>query len=89
MSEETKLKVVRKKPVYEPEKSYQWNPDDVFPITGAQLDLINKVVVHHLQDPIIQKALGIVEAAKIVNSIIADGVAEGTIKEAVKEETSA
>jgi hypothetical protein len=88
MAKSSKLKAVPK-PVYDPRKQYEWQAEDVFPISGLQLDIINKVINQHLQDPAVQKALALVEGAKVVQAILAEGVADGIIKEIVKKEEPA
>lgn len=87
MAKSAKLKSVPKAvPVYSSEKSYTWKADDVFAISGLQLDIINKVIQANLQDPSVQRALFLVEGAKAVQEVLKLGVEEGIAKEAPKPE---
>lgn len=89
MATSKKLKAVPQvQPVYSPEKSYSWNANDVFAITGLQFDIINKVIQANLQNPEVQRALYLVEGAKAVQEILKVAVEEGLVSEAPKQETS-
>lgn len=88
MAKSQKLKAVPKVvPSYDPQKSYAWKADDVFAITGLQLDIISKVIQANLQNPDVQRALYLVEGSKAVQEILKLAVEEGLVQEAPKQET--
>lgn len=88
MAKSSKLKSVPKAtPVYSQEKNYTWKADDIFAITGLQLDIINKVIQANLQNPEVQRALYLVEGAKAVQEILKVAVEEGLVNEAPKPES--
>ena len=83
-SKSSKLKNVKVKPEFSPQKSYTWQADTLFAITGAQVDLLNKVINMSIESEAVQKALALVEASKVVASILKEGYEEGIVVEAEK-----
>lgn len=67
---------------FDPRKSYSWQSQDVFAITGAELDVLHKAFNAVISQPEAQKYILAMEGAKITTSIIAKYVEEGVIKEA-------
>lgn len=80
----SKLKAV-KKPVFDPQKTYNWNREDKIEISGAELETINNALNAYLADPATQKVLALIEGAKSLTAIIKREVENnGVIKEAVQ-----
>jgi hypothetical protein len=80
--------VVEKKP-FNPQGNYQWQTDDVFAITGGQLDMLNKVIGAHLNTPETQRAIALLEASRVIGQLIRDGYDEGLVIEAPESEKEA
>lgn len=72
-------------PKFDPSKSYQWKSEEVFSLTGSNLDLFKKLLMLDLDSQEAQLIIAKYEALKAVDGIIAKGVEEGKIKEVQEE----
>lgn len=66
---------------FDPNKSYRWNKDDQFILTGAEFDLIYKALQARAVNPEFQRFIVEFEALKLVESIFIKGVESGKIPE--------
>lgn len=71
-------------PVFDPQKSYQWQREDTFEISGAELHALNQLSAILMEDPAVQRILAIVDGRNILTSIIRRNVEAGAIQEAVQ-----
>ena len=76
-------------PKFDHSKSYQWKADEIFSLTGGNLDLFKKLLMLDLDSKEAQLIIAKYEALKAVDAIIAKGVEEGKIKEVPKQEEAA
>lgn len=80
----------KEKFTFNPTANYQWKAEDVFQITGKELEIIHSAM-HTLFEtnlPDAKKHVFLSEIYKISSSIIKEAVEQGKIKEAPKEEKS-
>lgn len=81
-SKKSKAVTVRKTPSYDPQKNYQWKPEDVFPLSGTDLSIL----FHTMREMALSNTgtapANIVASYEILNKIIVESVESGLIKEA-------
>lgn len=80
------LKAVSK---FNPSQPYGWNPDDVFSVSGAEIDAWNKALAACVNTDEYQRFTLIQRAAILMNDFIKDGVEQGLIKPIKKEKSEA
>ncbi len=86
MAKRTKKMAVQELPKYNPAGTYQWQTDDEFTFTGAELDTLNRTLGKFLSGAIdVPNILGLVLAANVIQNKIAQYVEKGTIVEVVQE----
>lgn len=78
------LKAVKK---YDPTKNYTWEPDDVFTVSGAEIDIWNKAMSVYVNTPEFQRFLVLQRAAVSMQTFIEESVEQGLMKEKVVETT--
>jgi hypothetical protein len=66
---------------YDPQKSYTWQPEDKFELSGSQLGMILNTFRAVLSSPLILMIKNIEQANIAVEEIMANGVEVGIIKE--------
>lgn len=71
---------------YDRNKQYSWGPNDKFEISGAELGMVSKFLRAMLSTEEAAKILLAQQTNIAIESIIARGVEEGTIKEIVQPE---
>ncbi len=79
-----KLKAVAK---YDPSKSYEWAPEDLFTVSGAEIDAWYKGLTVMATTPEFQRFLHVQRAAMIMQDFIKQGVEQELIQEQKKEVT--
>ncbi len=77
-----KLKAVAK---YDPSKSYEWAPEDLFTVSGLEIDAWNKALIQVVATPEFQRFLHIQRAAILMQDFIKQSVDQDLIKEKVEE----
>jgi len=80
------LKAVGK---YDPRKDYQWNADDLFTVTGAEIDLWNKALASYVNTPEFQKFAVMQRAAIAMSDFIKQSVEQDLIKEVKSQSNGA
>lgn len=86
MATSKKLKSVPKEtPVFDPSKNYILQPNDMYAISGMQLDIINKAIQANLKNSDVQRALLLIEGNKALQEVVRIAVEEGLVAEAPKE----
>jgi hypothetical protein len=65
---------------YDPKTNYVWTPEDTFEITGQQFGLLLNVVRSYMQSEEAAKFRSMVEASKVLESVLIQGVETGVIK---------
>lgn len=73
-----KLKAVAK---YDPSKSYEWAPEDLFTVSGLEIDAWNKALAVMASTPEFQRFLHVQRAAVLMQDFIKQGVEQDLIKE--------
>lgn len=71
----------KNKTVFDPSKLYNWDPADIFELTGQQLALLFHMLVREVNDPQGASVIMKYEAFKVVMSLMEMGVEQGVIKE--------
>ncbi len=71
------LKAVSK---FNPNTHYEWNPEDIFTVSGSEIDAWNKALAVMVNTPEFQRFTQIQRAAIMMNDFIKDGVEQGLIK---------
>lgn len=75
------LNTEAKKIQYDPSLSYEWDPTDLFTVTGAEIDIWNKALMTQVNTVEFQR-FAIMQAAAIkMNTFIKEAVEEGLIKQ--------
>ena len=72
------------KPTFNPQLSYQWQPDQQFSLAGSELHILKQVLGALTQPVEAQRAIAAYESLKIVDGIIKKGVEDGIIIPAPK-----
>jgi len=78
-----KLKAVSK---WNPETRYEWNPEDLFTVSGAEIDSWNKALAVMVNTPEFQRFTTVQRAAILMNDFIKQGVEQDLIKPVKKVE---
>lgn len=66
-------------PKFNPEQSYSWKGDDVFPLTGAALQLLYNGLSAKFTDPKAQEIIRDYQMLQVVQGILAQQVELGVI----------
>lgn len=66
-------------PKYDGKSSYQWKPEELFPIKGIELEYMFRITSDYLSSPEAQHVLRMLEAHKILESKIKEGVESGIV----------
>ena len=66
---------------FDPQKNYEWNVDDLFTVSGEEIDAWNKALVLTTQDPEFQKFVHIYRAKLLMEKFIKESVESGLIRE--------
>lgn len=84
MAKETKGKVkqMKAKPIYDPSKNYQWQKEDIFTITGIDLQILYHTLKEMALTPAGTAPANIVASYEIMNKLIVSSVESGLITEA-------
>lgn len=77
-----KLKAV---PKYDPSKNYTWDAQDIFTVTGAEIDIWNKAMAVYVNTPEFQRYLVLQKAASVMQAFIQESVEQSLIKEKIEE----
>ncbi len=72
---------LKKKPVFDINKNYTWQPDDEFVISGLELDTLYKATRAIISTPEAQMIFMAKQTFDIAQTILKEGVEEGIIKE--------
>lgn len=67
------------KPVFNPEAQYAWKPDDMFPLSGAGLQILYNGLTEKLSTPESQEVLKAYSMFQVVQGILASQVEQGNI----------
>lgn len=73
---------------YDPNKSYRWQPDTEFKLTGAEFGIVLNSLRAIIMTEEAQRILLANEANKIVENILYKGVESGDVTEAKDEQPS-
>lgn len=88
MAKVTQFTNQKKAPLYDPAKSYKWEPTDVFELTGAQFASIYHCLTQEVRNsggaPILLK----IEAHNVLMDIFKQAVEQGVAKEQAMEDTA-
>lgn len=79
------LKAV-KTPVYDPRKNYEWAEDDIFSVTGKEIDFWYKAMSAIVASDDYQRFLFIQRGAAAMQNFLKESVEQGLISEVKKEE---
>ncbi len=77
---------VKPKPTFNPQVSYRWSPDEIFPLKGGELHALKQILNALIDTPEAQRAIAAYEALKLVDNIIKEGVENEKIKPANTDE---
>lgn len=72
------LKAVAK---YDPSKSYEWAPEDLFTVSGLEIDAWNKALVVMANSPEYQRFIQVQRGAVLMQEFIKESVEQSLIKE--------
>lgn len=67
--------------IYDSNKKYQWNPEDVFTLTGAEFGQVLNALRAVLSTPEASKILMVDRANDAIENVIAKAVESGVVKE--------
>lgn len=81
MARLSQTKGLNQKYQFDPNKSYKWEPTDIFELTGQQF-----AVIYHMMNEMVTQPGGaaisrIIEANKVVSDIFLEGIDQGVIVE--------
>lgn len=79
---------VQPKPIFNPQASYKWSPDEIFPLKGGELHVLKQILNALVDTPEAQRAIAAYEALRLVDNIIKEGVESEKIHEAKPQEFS-
>lgn len=68
------------KVTYDPEGSYQWEPSDLFEITGEQFSALINTLRFHVNNSGGAPAVAMIQATSILEDILKEGVEQGVIR---------
>lgn len=74
----------KKPPTFNPQQSYVWEPQTVFPLKGSELHVLKQVLTALTQPAEAQRAIAAYETLKIIDGIIKEGVENELIVPAPK-----
>ena len=77
-----KMKAVAK---YDPSKSYEWAPEDLFTVSGLEIDAWNKALAVMAATPEFQRFLQVQRGAVLMQEFIKDSVEQDLIRERKEE----
>ena len=66
---------------YDPTKNYVWNRDDIFSVTGAEIESWNNAIGVYVNTPEYQRFMQLQKAALLMQDFIKQSVEQGLIKE--------
>lgn len=67
---------------FDPSKRYQWDEQDEFTVTGAEIDAWNRAINVMVANPEFQQFLHVQKAAIAMQNFLKESVEQGVIKEA-------
>lgn len=69
------------------EKNYQWQPDDVITITGAEFSALYNGTMNFMMSPVMtpNAMLGVADASIVLKGIVEQMIEKGIAKEFVRE----
>lgn len=65
--------------IYNPSASYSWKPDEIFDLSGLELEYIFKTITEYLNSPESMKVLKAYEVHRILEQKLKEGVEKGVI----------
>lgn len=70
----------KQKELYNPQLTYEWKADDMFQISGIEIEKINKALIAASSGPEFQKYITIFEGLAAFQNFFKESVEEGLIK---------
>lgn len=77
---------IKEVPQFDPNTSYVWQPDTIFPLKGGELHALKQILNALVQPAEAQRAIAAYEALKLIDGIIKEGVESELIVPAPPEE---
>lgn len=81
MAKVSSKKTEQTKPVYNPNKNYQWQPEDEFTLSGTEFSTLYNSLKEAALSPSGTSAANTVASYNILQGILVMGIEEGVIKE--------
>lgn len=76
-------KMEPRNPSQEARRTYEWQPEDLFQVTGAEITIWNQALSMLIQQPEHQKAMIIQQAAGAMGAFLREAISSGAIKEKI------
>ena len=81
MAKVTAIHPQKSKPIFNPQANYQWDPNDVFEITGLQLAALYHCLIREVNDPQGASVALKYEAYSVIMELFKRGVEQGALVE--------